>query len=262
MKLASPAVLALVVVAFLTACAPKMDSASAPAQAPGAEELQKKLAKFLPDLKAEDIRATEAAGLYEVKSDGNYGYVTADGKFLIAGDLVDLGSGESLTENRRRGDRVAKLEALGTDNMIVFAPAGGTKHVVTVFTDIDCGYCRKLHSEIAQYNAAGIEIRYVSYPRSGPNSESFHKAQAVWCAADRKAALTAAKQGGAVTGEAACNDPIGREWALGNELGLRGTPLLVLEDGSVVNGYVPAAALAQRLATPSRAALTGSPKQG
>src|SRR3546814_10155670 len=114
---------------------------------------------------------------------------------MIEGDLLNLKTGESITENRRKSDRIAKLAALGEDKMIIFAPEGHTKHVVTVFTDVDCGYCRRLHSQMAEYNAQGIEIRYLPYPRSGPNSESFRKAEAVWCSSDRKTALTQAKIG-------------------------------------------------------------------
>lgn len=248
MKPVLSTVAAVALTLMLAACAPKRETGTpAAAVTPETTALHQKLVALIPSLKVENIRPTAAAGLYEVEDSGNFGYVTADGKYLIAGDLIELSSGESLTENRRKSDRVARLDKLGEANMIVFAPESGAKHVVTVFTDIDCGYCRKLHSEIARYNAAGITVRYVAYPRSGPDTESFRKAQSVWCAADRKAALTLAKSGMPVTGPSTCSNPVAQEWALGNELGLRGTPLLVLEDGSIVNGYVPAEALAQRL---------------
>lgn len=244
--------------ATLTGCAPKREAnTSSTAAAPTAEAqaLHEKLVPMIPNLKLENIRASAAAGLYEVQDGSNFGYVTADGKYLIAGDLVDLGTGESLTENSRKADRIAKLAAVDEKRMIVFAPPGGGKHVVTVFTDIDCGYCRKLHSEIARYNDAGITIRYLAYPRAGLQSDSARKAEVVWCSSDPKAALTQAKAGEAVAGEARCTDVVARDYALGNDMGLRGTPLLILEDGSVVNGYVPAEVLAQRLEqAPARAA--------
>lgn len=256
---------AVLLSATLAGCAPKREADTSAAKlAPTAETrtLHQKLIGMIPNLKLENIRPSAAAGLYEVQDGSNFGYVTADGKYLVAGDLVDLGSGESLTENSRKADRVARLAQLGEDNMIVFAPAGGGKHVVTVFTDIDCGYCRKLHSEIARYNEAGITIRYLAYPRAGLESDSARKAEVVWCSADRKAALTHAKAGEAVVGQPDCKNPVAEEWALGNALGLRGTPLLVLEDGSVVNGYVPAEVLAQRLESPARAATQLVPHQG
>jgi len=214
------------------------------------ERVQRAVAQYIPEIKKEDIHPTTAPGLYEVQSGALFGYVTADGKFLVQGDLINIESGEEITENRRREFRVARIGQLGAANMIEFAPAGGAKHTVTVFTDIDCGYCRKLHSEIEQYNAAGIAIRYLFYPRAGLGSDSYRKAEAVWCSPDRKAALTQAKAGGPIPGDNKCENPIAREWQLGQELGLRGTPMLVLPDGEVVNGYVPPQQLAARLDAP------------
>jgi thiol:disulfide interchange protein DsbC len=251
----------LLLAAGLTACAPELDedtdaAAAKPAAAnvaPGDElaQLRAKLAKTMPDVKPEDVTPTAAAGLYQVHQGNFYGYVSADGTFLIQGDMVNIQTGEQVTENQRKGERVARLQELGADNMIEFAPAKpqDTKYTITVFTDVDCGYCRKLHSEMAQYNQLGIAVRYVFYPRSGPQSSSFVKAEQIWCAQDRKAALTQAKLGQpTAAGEAKCDNPILREWQLGQDFGLRGTPMLVLPDGEVVNGYVPAPDLAQRLA--------------
>ncbi|WP_028079819.1 DsbC family protein [Solimonas soli] len=254
MKFVLPLCAAVAAILALSACAPKQNSEL--------DAVRAKIARVLPDLSPEAVRPASAHGLYEVQDGANVAYVTADGKFLIEGDMVNLQTGENVTENLRKADRVAKLAALGEDQMIIFAPQGRAKHIVSVFTDVDCGYCRKLHSEIAQYNAEGIEIRYLSYPRTGPNSESFRKAEAVWCSADRQAALTQAKQGMPVSGGADCENVVQREWELGNQFGLRGTPLLVLEDGSVVNGYLPPAALLQRLEAPPSAAFTTAPRQG
>ncbi|MFT4047950.1 MAG: DsbC family protein [Solimonas sp.] len=256
MKFVLPLSVAVLATVALPACAPKQNSEL--------EAVRGQLAKVLPDLAPDAVHPASAQGLYEVRDGANVAYVTADGKFLIEGDMVNLQTGENVTENLRKTDRLAQLAALGEDNMIVFAPAGRVKHVVNVFTDVDCGYCRKLHSEIAQYNAEGIEIRYLSYPRTGPDSDSFRKAEAVWCASDRKAALTQAKLGAPVSGGAGgagCADVVQREWDLGNQFGLRGTPLLVLEDGSVVNGYLPPAALLQRLEAPPASALAAVPRQ-
>lgn len=259
MKVLLPVCLAAA--ALLAACAPKQNSSEI-------DRIRAQLQNVLPDLKADAVRASDVPGLYEVQDGANFGYVTADGKYMIEGDLLNLKTGESVTENRRKADRIARLAALGESNMIVFAPEGRTKHVVTVFTDVDCGYCRRLHSQMAEYNAQGIEIRYVSYPRSGPDSESFRKAEAVWCSADRKTALTQAKLGVQVDAGAAgiagekCENVVHREWDLGNDFGLRGTPMLVLEDGSIVNGYLPPATLEQRLDAPPGSALNGMPRQG
>jgi thiol:disulfide interchange protein DsbC len=120
-----------------------------------------------------------------------------------------------------------------------------------VFTDIDCGYCRKLHSEMAQYNARGIGIRYLFYPRSGPNTESFSAAQAVWCSTDRKEALTQAKRGMHISAPTSCPNPVQQQYDAGEALGINATPMMVLPDGEIVRGYVPAPTLAQRLALKS-----------
>ncbi len=240
MKLASiPAVAAIVLLgAIAAACAQESEL----------DKIRSKLAAFIPDLKREEIRPSAAPGIYEIQQGSLFGYVTADGKYLITGDMINLETGEHLTELRRMSDRLDKLAALDEDRTIMFAPASGAdpKRTVTVFTDIDCGYCRKLHREIDDYLARGITIRYLFYPRSGPNTESFRKAEAVWCAKDRKDALTKAKAGAAVPATQ-CANPVAEQYQLGLALGLRGTPMMVLPDGDVINGYVPAETLAQRL---------------
>jgi thiol:disulfide interchange protein DsbC len=237
--------------ALLAACAPPQDAPPAGAAAgedAGLEAVRSAVVKAIPGMAAEDVHPTAVAGLYELRQSGQYGYVTGDGRFLIDGDLIDLATRANLTENKRKQDRVTRLASLGAENLIVFAPEDGkTRHTVTVFTDIDCGYCRKLHREVGEYNALGIAIQYAFYPRSGPNTPSFKKAEKVWCSADRHEALTLAKQGVEFAGEPGCENPVAREYQLGAELGLRGTPMMILPDGEVVNGYVPAAALAERL---------------
>lgn len=195
----------------------------------------------------EEVRQAAAPGLLEAKWGSNYAYITADGRYAIFGDMIDLETREEVTENHRRDDRLEALAELGSDNMIEYAPAS-TKHTVTVFTDIDCGYCRRLHQQMAQYNEKGIAIRYAFFPRSGPGTESFKKAEAVWCSEDRKTALTAAKTTGEVGSKTDCPNPIRREYELGMKLGVRGTPLLILPNGETVPGYVPPDQLAARLA--------------
>jgi thiol:disulfide interchange protein DsbC len=191
------------------------------------------------------IGPSPAEGMLEARWGSSFAYVTPDGQHVIYGDLVDLDTGESITETRRRTQRLQALNEL--DDTISFLPED-PKHVITVFTDIDCGYCRKMHSEIDDYHAQGIGIRYAFYPRSGPGTESFRKAEAVWCSEDRQKALTAAKDGDPMQGDSSCANPVLAEYQLGQQLGLRGTPMIVLADGEVVNGYVPAAALSAQLA--------------
>ncbi len=239
--------------ALSVACAPQQDAKAPVVAGPigedvGLESVRDAVTRALPDISRDAVSASDIQGLYQLRQGGHYGYITADGQYLIDGDLIDLASRTNLTENKRKEERVTQLATLGTENLIVFAPEKPeASRVVTVFTDIDCGYCRKLHREIEDYNAKGITIQYAFYPRSGPNTDSFRKAETVWCSDDRKEALTLAKNGAQITGSSDCENPITREYALGGELGLRGTPMMILPDGEVINGYVPAAALAVRL---------------
>jgi thiol:disulfide interchange protein DsbC len=173
-------------------------------------------------------------------------YISNDGKYLMQGSLIDMETRVDLSEERRKQIRAEAIDELGVDNMIVF-PAKATKHEVTVFTDIDCTYCRKLHREIEQYNARGITVRYVMYPRSGINTPSYDKAVAVWCEDNRQEAMTRAKAGETLTGSRDCKNPVKEHMKLGETMGLRGTPAIVLTDGEMLPGYVPADKLAMAL---------------
>ena len=212
------------------------------------ERIVANLQAHLPELAPDAIRGTPMPGIFEIQSGQAFGYVSESGRYLIEGDLVDLQTGVALTEERRKAQRVAILDSLQDDHVISYAPPSGTplKHSVWVFTDVDCGYCRKLHSEIDQYLDAGIGIRYLLYPRSGQNSASYRKAVATWCSEDRKEALTRAKQG-KDPGTRSCDHPVDQHLLVGRQLGLRGTPMMVLPNGEVVQGYVPADRLAARL---------------
>ncbi len=208
------------------------------AAAEGIDDVYKSLRQAMPSLKKEDISPSPVAGIYEVSRGMSFFYATGDGRYVFSGDLVDVQSGTSITENNRKSLRLQQLAKLDEKSMITF-PAKNEKYKITVFTDIDCGYCRKLHREIEDYNAKGITVQYLFYPRSGPNTPSFAKAEAVWCSADKNAALTNAKQGANVTAEK-CENPVRQQYELGQVLGVRGTPALVLPDGSMQPGYVPA----------------------
>jgi thiol:disulfide interchange protein DsbC len=136
--------------------------------------------------------------------------------------------------------------------MIIFKPANGkVKHTITVFTDVDCGYCRQFHREIDKVTALGIEVHYLSFPRTGPNTESWTKAEHVWCSSDRNAALTRAKAGGDAPGESCANAPIESHYSLGQRIGVRGTPAIFSESGELIGGYLPPATLAKVLDDPN-----------
>lgn len=207
--------------------------------------VRKALTAIIPDTAPDEIRPTGLPGLFEVTYGPQVLYISEDGRFLVQGHLIDLQTRTDLTDRRQGQLRNAALTRLGEDKMVIF-PAAKPRHTVTVFTDIDCGYCRKLHNEIKEINELGITVRYLFFPRSGPNTESYYKAQSVWCAEDRRQALTDAKAGQALP-RATCANPIDEHMKLVRQFGLQGTPAIVFEDGQVVPGYVPAKKLAAML---------------
>ena len=203
--------------------------------------------KKFPELINADVTESPIEGLYEVRLGAQVTYVSADARYLIEGQIINVNTGQNLTEARRMEVRAEAVDQLGDSSMIVFGPSSA-KHTVTVFTDIDCGYCRKLHREINDYNDEDIRVRYLFFPRSGPNTESWNKADRVWCSVDRNAALTAAKAGKPLSAEDCGATPVAQHYELGRKFGIRGTPAIVLESGEIVPGYVPASELAAQLA--------------
>jgi thiol:disulfide interchange protein DsbC len=184
-----------------------------------------------------DVAATPIPGLYEVTMSGLVAYVSEDGKYLFSGNLYDLDSQVNLTAARRNSARAAALAAVREDQMIVFSPTY-PKMTVTVFTDIDCGFCRKFHSHIAELNKAGVKVRYMLYPRTGPGTESWRKAESVWCAADRKDALTRAKKGEPVKSKACGDAVVKAQYELGSDIGVEGTPAIFAQNGDYIGGYL------------------------
>jgi thiol:disulfide interchange protein DsbC len=205
------------------------------------------ISSVVPNGKADRISPTPITDVYEVVIGADVIYVTKDARYMFQGDLIDWTNRINHTEQARNGIRKNIISRLDEKEMIVFTPEN-PKYTVTVFTDIDCGYCRKLHSEIDKYKEQGIAIRYVAYPRSGLNTPSYFKAVAAWCSKDRQAALTAAKAGQAIEKEIEdCNDPVAKHLQMAYELGLRGTPSLILDDGRLLPGYVPAEKLVEAI---------------
>ncbi|MGD0959821.1 MAG: bifunctional protein-disulfide isomerase/oxidoreductase DsbC [Methylomonas sp.] len=205
-------------------------------------DIRKTISGFMPGAKVESVKPSEIPGLYEVSVGAEIYYISEDGKYLLQGELYDTHEKKNITETKLAGVRKAALEKIGADNMIVFKPEN-SKHQVSVFTDIDCGYCRKLHSEMDQYLSQGITVRYLFFPRAGKGSDSYKKAISVWCSADRAKALTAAKKGEALDAKN-CDNPVDEHMQLGEEFGMKGTPMIVTEKGNVLPGYVPAKQLA------------------
>ena len=188
-------------------------------------------------------------GLYEVTiQNGQSIYVSRDARFLIPGDLYEAQPEGlvNLGEARRNVIRRDRIAALDEADMIIFEPEGERKATLTVFTDVDCPYCRKLHAEIEALNGYGIAVRYLAFPRTGLDTETHVKMISTWCAEDRKAMMTSAKRGGEVP-PAECENPIASQYQLGREVGVTGTPALVFDDGTIMPGYVEAETLAQYL---------------
>ena len=207
--------------------------------------IQKSLQSLLPEFKADKISPSPIKGISEVMIGPQLFYVTNDGKYLFQGSLIDIKSRTDISEERRKTARLNAVNAMGDDRMIVF-PASKPRHTITVFTDIDCGYCRKLHGEMDKYNAEGITVRYLMFPRAGIDSPSFKKAVTVWCSKDQLDAMTRSKSGENLP-NASCDNPIKEEYELGQLLGVQGTPAIIMEDGAMLPGYVPAARLAKVL---------------
>jgi thiol:disulfide interchange protein DsbC len=208
-----------------------------PAARLDAQKIHERIEKELGQ-KVTSVTESVIPGLYEVVVPPKVFYLTADGRYLVAGDIVDLEQRVNLSDNTRTNARLDVIKSLDESSMIVFAPKE-VKHTITVFTDIDCGYCRKLHSEIDSYNKLGIKVRYMAYPRAGIGSPSYDKAVSVWCAEDKAKALTTAKSGGNVP-QKTCDNPVEKQFELGQELGVNGTPALMLENGQIYPGYAPA----------------------
>lgn len=210
------------------------------------DAIRKSLAKSMPSIKVGSVKPSEAKGLYEVTIGSSILYVSEDGKYMLQGHLVDIEAKKDLTEAKLANVRVKAIEGLGKDKTINFKPSNA-KYKVSVFTDIDCGYCRKLHGEMDQYMAEGIEIQYLFFPRAGKGSGAYKKAVSVWCSDDRNKALTTAKNGGKLE-EKTCDHPIDEHMALGVEFEARGTPMIITSKGNVFPGYIPAKQLVKILA--------------
>ena len=247
--LIAPALAALVIAASTAAAPPATGTAPTAAAKPDARaEIARRL-----EVKVEDVKPSPIAGLYEIRSGAEVGYVSTDGRFYVDGDVFDMTSRKNLTEPRRQEGRLALLAQIDAKDAIEFAPSGPVKHTLTVFTDVDCTYCRRMHQEIAEFNRLGFKIRYVMYPAGGQDSVAWHKAEAVWCNADRRDALTRAKRGETVESPK-CKTPIAEHHLLGQSLGIGGTPGIITDQGEYLAGYLPAASMDAYLAQSAAAA--------
>ena len=246
----SPLFLALLGAASLSACA-QSTSASHPAAAanaavaaksaatPGADDkVRKALTAWNPQVEINHIGAAPFAGFREVIAGGQLVYVSDDGKVLLVGTALDTASHANLSESSPAliDYRSGLIKSIPASDRIVFAPPNA-KYTVSVFTDVECGYCRKLHSEIAEYNKQGIAVEYMAFPRMGLGTKDHQEMIAVWCSANRQQALTDAKAGKPVAAKD-CKNPVASEFNIGQKLGITGTPAIFTADGRQIGGYL------------------------
>jgi len=262
MSLKTSLLLSLLCAASLSACAQAPDGdageavAAADADLAQVEDIQTRpgtpedrarqaIESINPDIRIDAISAAPLAGFQEVIVGGQVLYVSDDGKYLIQGSLFDIAAKRDLSQSGVNAVRRRLLATVPESERIVFAPAN-PKYTVSVFTDVECGYCRRLHQDIAEYNKRGIAIEYLAFPRMGLGSPDYRQMVSVWCAADRRKALTDAKEGRKVR-EADCENPVARHYDLGQRVGLTGTPMIVTADGVAMPGYLPPDALLSAL---------------
>jgi thiol:disulfide interchange protein DsbC len=204
-----------------------------------------------PDLPIRSVEATPIAGLYAVQiENGPVLYTSADGGHFVAGELYAVQGKRgfvNLAEQARNVERAAALKTVNEADTIVFKAKGETRTVLHVFTDVDCFYCQKFHAEIADYNAAGIEVRYLAWPREGIPSGSYNKIATAWCAKNPGQTLTQLKQRVPIPLNVCDDNPVASQLALGQRMGVQGTPSLVAPDGMLLPGYLPAADLVEAL---------------
>lgn len=215
-------------------------AAGEPADKAITEKLRAALTMPAMGLEVSTVEKSVIPGLYEVQfSTGPVVYSTATGDHIILGDLfaVDEKGYTNLTEKRRDGDRLAKLAKVDEKDMIIFPARGEPRAQLTVFTDVSCFYCQKLHKEVPELNKRGVEVRYLAYPRSGVDSPGYRQLATAWCATDRQDTLTRLKNQLPVTENVCADNPVAAQYELGQELGVRGTPALIMEDGTLIPGY-------------------------
>ncbi len=229
---------------LLSALLPAVAVAAEPADE--LKAVKEKISNMFDVIEPENVDTSPVEGWYMIQKGSVIAYVSGDGRYLMQGDLIDLDANVNLTEVARNDSRKLLMATVEEGDVIRFSPES-PEHSVWIFTDVDCGYCRRLHAQIEEYMAMGIEVKYFLYPRNGPSSKAWKTSENVWCSADRGAALTNAKLDREFESMACDASIVADHYALGREVGLSGTPAIVLEDGELIGGYMPPAALAQRL---------------
>ena len=207
-----------------------------PAQA-GSAAIKKSMAQIVPGVPIKSIKPSGVAGLFEVRIGAEVYYLTSDGRFLVSGDIIDVKSRRNLTALARGLVRLDMVNAVSEDKMVIYE-SGKTTRTITVFTDIDCPYCRKLHQDVPTLVEGGIRIRYIVFPRDGLTTNTYRKSVSAWCSPDRKKALSIAMSGGKLKNRT-CANPVSEHFELAGRVSVRGTPTLLVDDGQILPGYIP-----------------------
>lgn len=201
-------------------------------------------------LPVDEVNKAPIDGLFEVRLEsGDTFYTTAEGRYLLVGDLFENTDDGmvNLTEQKRNGERAKRLAEIDDEDRVSFRGTEAPRAILTVFTDTTCPYCTKLHEEVPKLNEMGIQVDYLAFPRGGMQSQGARELQQVWCADNPSEAMSAIKRGDTLDSVASCDNPVEEQYHLGIELGVQGTPAIVLPDGRMVPGYVPAERLAGML---------------
>ena len=201
------------------------------------KEFQKSLSRLSSDFEISDVKETPIKGIYQVTIGPDVIYMSRDGNYVLKGEILDIGNRRNLTEDFRAQTRINLLNTISDGEYIEFSSTK-SKNYIYVFTDVDCGYCRKLHRDVPELNSMGIAVRYLAYPRAGVDSIIGEEMRNVWCAENRQKALTTSKNRQPIEVKI-CDAPIARHHALGRELGVTGTPAIFLENGRKLPGYIP-----------------------
>ncbi|MDX1347353.1 MAG: DsbC family protein [Thiomicrorhabdus chilensis] len=212
---------------------------SSVATADDKQVIQAQLNKIIPNAPQAQIEPSVVSGLYEVSVGPMVIYMTADGQYVFNGSLINLETRENLTDTAKSEARKQAMSKVSIDSMIVYPAKGDEKHHITVFTDIDCPYCHKMHKEIPALNEAGITVRYLSYPRAGMGSPSYKKAVSVWCSDKPEEQMNLAMKGQAIEPKS-CKNPVAEHMQQAQVFGVNGTPNIILDNGAMLPGYVPA----------------------
>lgn len=238
---------------------PAATTPAATAHAPGSPEAVAEAAihSLQPDLQVERIGPAPLPGFRQAIVGGQVVYVSDDGKYLIQGVVLDIPTRRNLADMLMDGYRAEQLATVPATDRIIFAPANPT-HTVAVLTDAECGFCRRFHQDIAEYNRLGIAVEYIAFPRMGPASKDFADMESIWCASDRRKALTDAKAGRPVPARS-CTSPVASQYAMGQRIGLTGTPMVLTRDGAVLGGYLSPEQLKSALDAHAKSAAGGQP---